>query len=103
MRLVFLPSPLTQLNVSPYSFKSSQNGSRRICSPISGLIVCYYLLVSPFLYTLIPLEFNLIYFSDCIDFSRDLTVPGLSSEGLLLKYTRKTQPNSDAEPVFSAR
>lgn len=34
---------------------------------------------------------------------RDLTVPGLSSEGLLLKYTRRTQPNPEAEAVFSAR
>lgn len=34
---------------------------------------------------------------------RDLSVPGLSSEGLLLKYTRRTQPTTDAEPVFSAR
>lgn len=40
---------------------------------------------------------------DLQPYIRDLTVPGLSSEGLLLKYTRKTQPNSDAEPVFSAR
>lgn len=47
--------------------------------------------------------FSLFYFLTIIDFSRDLTVPGLSSEGLLLKYTRKTQPNLDAEPVFSAR
>lgn len=36
-------------------------------------------------------------------YSRDLSVPGLSSEGLLLKYTRRTQPTADAEPVFSAR
>ncbi|KAF4395283.1 hypothetical protein F8388_001670 [Cannabis sativa] len=33
----------------------------------------------------------------------DLIVPGLSSEGLLLKYTRRTQPNADAEPVLGAR
>ncbi|KAL9321687.1 hypothetical protein ACSQ67_009740 [Phaseolus vulgaris] len=33
----------------------------------------------------------------------DLKVPGLSSEGLLLKYTRRTQPSPEAEPVFSAR
>ncbi|XP_073293328.1 uncharacterized protein [Primulina huaijiensis] len=36
-------------------------------------------------------------------FVRDLSVPGLTSEGLLLKYTRRTQPTADAEPVFSAR
>lgn len=34
---------------------------------------------------------------------RDLNVPGLSLEGLLLKFTRRTQPTVDAEPVFSAR
>nr|XP_019703877.1 sister chromatid cohesion protein DCC1 isoform X2 [Elaeis guineensis] len=34
---------------------------------------------------------------------RDLHVPGLSSEGLLIKYTRRTQPNADVEPIFSAR
>ncbi|KAF5206346.1 zinc ion binding protein [Thalictrum thalictroides] len=34
---------------------------------------------------------------------RDLRVPGLSSEGLLLKYTRRTQPTLDAEPIFTAR
>ncbi|MCD9561036.1 hypothetical protein HAX54_019970 [Datura stramonium] len=36
-------------------------------------------------------------------FVRDLKVPGLSSEGLLLKYTRRTQPSADSEPIFSAR
>ncbi|KAJ1420641.1 Sister chromatid cohesion protein Dcc1 [Sesbania bispinosa] len=40
---------------------------------------------------------------DLQPFIRDLKVPGLSSEGLLLKYTRKTQPSPDMEPVFSAR
>lgn len=40
---------------------------------------------------------------DLQPFIRDLNVPGLSSEGLLLKYTRRTQPTMDAEPVFSAR
>lgn len=40
---------------------------------------------------------------DLQPYIRDLSVPGLSSEGLLLKYTRRTQPTSDAEPVFSAR
>nr|DAD18200.1 TPA_asm: hypothetical protein HUJ06_019663 [Nelumbo nucifera] len=40
---------------------------------------------------------------DLQPYIRDLRIPGLSSEGLLLKYTRKTQPTSDAEPVFSAR
>ncbi|MQL95346.1 hypothetical protein Taro_028011 [Colocasia esculenta] len=34
---------------------------------------------------------------------RDLRVPGLSSEALLIKYTRRTQPTADAEPIFSAR
>lgn len=34
---------------------------------------------------------------------RDLKVPGLSSEGLLLKYTRRSQPKPDVEPIFSAR
>ncbi|KAK2968502.1 hypothetical protein RJ640_027552 [Escallonia rubra] len=42
------------------------------------------------------------YFS-CDCFSRDLRVPGLTSDGLLLKYTRRTQPTLDADPVFSAR
>lgn len=40
---------------------------------------------------------------DLQPYIRDLTVPGLSSEGLLLKYTRRTQPNPEAEAVFSAR
>ncbi|PIN12592.1 hypothetical protein CDL12_14793 [Handroanthus impetiginosus] len=40
---------------------------------------------------------------DLQPYVRDLRVPGLSSEGLLLKYTRRTQPTSEAEPVFSAR
>ncbi|XP_057495239.1 uncharacterized protein LOC130780303 [Actinidia eriantha] len=40
---------------------------------------------------------------DLQPYIRDLSVPGLSSEGLLLKYTRRTQPTLDAEPVFSAR
>lgn len=40
---------------------------------------------------------------DLQPYIRDLNVPGLSSEALLLKYTRRTQPTSDAEPVFSAR
>ncbi|MQL95351.1 hypothetical protein Taro_028014 [Colocasia esculenta] len=34
---------------------------------------------------------------------RDLQVPGLSSEALLIKYTQRTQPTADAEPIFSAR
>lgn len=33
----------------------------------------------------------------------DLKVPGLTSEALLLKYTRITQPTVEAEPIFSAR
>ncbi|KAL3537148.1 hypothetical protein ACH5RR_000514 [Cinchona calisaya] len=40
---------------------------------------------------------------DLDPFVRDLEVPGLSSEGLLLKYTRRTQPTMDAEPIFTAR
>ncbi|CAI0447629.1 unnamed protein product [Linum tenue] len=40
---------------------------------------------------------------DLQHYIRDLKVPGLSSEGLLLKYTRRTQPTQDAEPVFTAR
>lgn len=40
---------------------------------------------------------------DLEPYVRDLKVPGLSSEGLLLKYTRRTQPTLDSEPVFSAR
>ncbi|XP_065860127.1 uncharacterized protein [Euphorbia lathyris] len=40
---------------------------------------------------------------DLLPFIRDLKVPGLSSEALLLKYTRRTQPKQDSEPVFSAR
>ncbi|XP_047338415.1 sister chromatid cohesion protein DCC1 [Impatiens glandulifera] len=41
--------------------------------------------------------------NDLQPFIRDLNVPGLSSDGLLLKFTRRTQPSPDAEPVFSAR
>ncbi|GAB4844226.1 hypothetical protein Ancab_037591 [Ancistrocladus abbreviatus] len=40
---------------------------------------------------------------DLQPYIRGLKVPCLSSEGLLLKYTRRTQPTLDAEPVFSAR
>ncbi|KAL6495321.1 hypothetical protein OROGR_029884 [Orobanche gracilis] len=40
---------------------------------------------------------------DLHPYVRDLRVPGLSSEGLLLKYTRRSQPTVGAEPVFSAR
>ncbi|GAB2272680.1 hypothetical protein Dimus_007502 [Dionaea muscipula] len=40
---------------------------------------------------------------DLQPYIRDLRVPGLSSEGLLLKYTRRTQPTLDVEPIFSAR
>ncbi|GFP90455.1 sister chromatid cohesion protein dcc1 [Phtheirospermum japonicum] len=40
---------------------------------------------------------------DLQPYVRDLRVPGLSAEGLLLKYTRRTQENVGAEPVFSAR
>ncbi|KAL2514079.1 zinc ion binding [Forsythia ovata] len=40
---------------------------------------------------------------DLQPYVRDLRVPGLSAEALLLKYTRRSQPTVDAEPVFSAR
>ncbi|XVE99901.1 hypothetical protein REPUB_Repub03eG0241000 [Reevesia pubescens] len=40
---------------------------------------------------------------DLEPYIRDLNVPGLSSEALLLKYTRRTQTTIDTEPVFSAR
>ncbi|KAL2930208.1 Sister chromatid cohesion protein DCC1 [Bienertia sinuspersici] len=40
---------------------------------------------------------------DLEPYIRDLKVPGLSSEGLLLKYTRRSQPKPDIEPIFSAR
>ncbi|RAL53976.1 hypothetical protein DM860_004447 [Cuscuta australis] len=40
---------------------------------------------------------------DLQPYVRDLRVPGMSLEGLLLKYTRRTQPTADSEPVFSAR
>ncbi|KAL9228796.1 hypothetical protein vseg_004336 [Gypsophila vaccaria] len=40
---------------------------------------------------------------DLEPFIRDLKVPGLSAEGLLLKYTRRSQPTPDVEPIFSAR
>lgn len=40
---------------------------------------------------------------DLEPFIRDLKVPGLSSEGLLLKYTRRSQPRPDVEPIFCAR
>lgn len=52
-----------------------------------------------------PLCFFVVWIVDLFPhlIYRDLSVPGLSSEGLLLKYTRRTQPTADAEPVFSAR
>ncbi|KAJ1292753.1 hypothetical protein BS78_01G014600 [Paspalum vaginatum] len=40
---------------------------------------------------------------DLQHYIRDLHVPGVSSEGLLIKYTRRTQPNAEAEPIFTAR
>lgn len=40
---------------------------------------------------------------DLEPYIRDLQVPGLSVEGLLIKYTRKSQPTADASPIFSAR
>ncbi|XP_022897244.1 sister chromatid cohesion protein DCC1-like [Olea europaea var. sylvestris] len=40
---------------------------------------------------------------DLQPYVRDLRVPGLSAEAILLKYTRRTQPTVDAEPIFSAR
>ncbi|OWM68474.1 hypothetical protein CDL15_Pgr024614 [Punica granatum] len=40
---------------------------------------------------------------DLQPYIRDLSIPGLSLEGLLLKYTRRVQPSPDAEPVFTAR
>ncbi|CAI9102117.1 OLC1v1000328C1 [Oldenlandia corymbosa var. corymbosa] len=40
---------------------------------------------------------------DLHPYVRDLKVPGLSSDALLLKYTRRTQPTLDAEPIFTAR
>ncbi|KAG2533917.1 sister chromatid cohesion protein DCC1-like [Panicum virgatum] len=40
---------------------------------------------------------------DLQPYIRDLRVPGVSSEGLLIKYTRRTQPSAEAEPIFTAR
>ncbi|KAG9444608.1 hypothetical protein H6P81_015948 [Aristolochia fimbriata] len=40
---------------------------------------------------------------DLNPYIRNLRVPGMSLEGLLIKYTRRTQPKADVEPVFSAR
>ncbi|CAA6663885.1 unnamed protein product [Spirodela intermedia] len=40
---------------------------------------------------------------DLHPYIRDLRIPGLSSEALLIKYTRRTQPTAEAEPIFSAR
>ncbi|EOA27302.1 hypothetical protein CARUB_v10023421mg [Capsella rubella] len=40
---------------------------------------------------------------DLEPYLRDLHVPRLSMESLLLKYTRRAQPKADAPPVFSAR
>ncbi|KAI3918562.1 hypothetical protein MKX01_041882 [Papaver californicum] len=40
---------------------------------------------------------------DLHPYIRDLRVPGVSAEGLLLKYTRRTQPKPGAELIFSAR
>ncbi|XP_078441616.1 zinc ion binding protein [Wolffia australiana] len=40
---------------------------------------------------------------DLQPYIRDLSVPGVSSEALLIKYTRRTQPSAEAEPIFSSR
>uniref|UniRef100_A0ACD6A364 Uncharacterized protein n=1 Tax=Avena sativa TaxID=4498 RepID=A0ACD6A364_AVESA len=40
---------------------------------------------------------------DLQPFIRDLRVPGTSSEGLLIKYARRTQPSADADPIFTSR
>ncbi|KAM0849333.1 hypothetical protein ACQ4PT_053781 [Festuca glaucescens] len=40
---------------------------------------------------------------DLQPYIRDLRVPGASSEGLLIKYARRTQPSADDEPIFTAR
>ncbi|KAJ3683505.1 hypothetical protein LUZ60_013732 [Juncus effusus] len=40
---------------------------------------------------------------DLEPYIRDLRVPGLSFEGILIKYTRRTQSSADAGPIFSAR
>ncbi|KAF9666379.1 hypothetical protein SADUNF_Sadunf16G0223400 [Salix dunnii] len=55
-------------------------------------------------------RFNMLFrerskweWKDLQPYIRDLKVPGLSSEGLLLKYTRRSQPTLDADPVFSSR
>ncbi|GJN05081.1 hypothetical protein PR202_ga22682 [Eleusine coracana subsp. coracana] len=40
---------------------------------------------------------------DLQPYIRDLRIPGVSSEGLLIKYTRRTQPSANAEPIFTAR
>ena len=61
-------------------------------------------LAIPFPVTIFLFLFTSSFFFPCLNLSnRDLSVPGLSSEGLLLKYTRRTQPTQDAEPIFSAR
>lgn len=69
----------------------------------------YYFSVSSLPST--PAErFNILFrerqkweWKDLQPYVRDLRVPRLSSEAILLKYTRRTQPTVDAEPVFSAR
>ncbi|KAK4767111.1 hypothetical protein SAY86_014861 [Trapa natans] len=40
---------------------------------------------------------------DLQPYIRDLNIPGVSLEGLLLKYTRRVQSSSHEEPVFTAR
>ncbi|XP_020262810.1 sister chromatid cohesion protein DCC1, partial [Asparagus officinalis] len=40
---------------------------------------------------------------DLEPYIRDLKIPGLSSEALLIKYTRRSQANPDVEPTFTAR
>lgn len=40
---------------------------------------------------------------DLQPYIRDLSIPGVSSEGLLIKYARRTQPSADSEPIFTAR
>lgn len=52
-----------------------------------------------FMKVIVVFFFFFLVNGDC----RDLQVPRLSMEGLLLKYTRRAQPRADSQPVFSAR
>jgi sister chromatid cohesion protein DCC1 len=40
---------------------------------------------------------------ELLPYLADVAEPGQTVESLLLKFTRRTQPDADATPIFSAR